>query len=309
MRYRSIYVRIWGDEKFRSLSSLKPSAQGLFLYLLTNPNTTSIPGLYRAGAAAMAEELGWSIEGFKGALNELTQHGLVIADLDSRVIFIPNAIKYNKPQSPNVIKSWRSHWDEIPECELKNLAYQKLKAFAEGMGKAFGQAFVQVIDEGSDESIVKPSLKTIPNQEQDQEQEQKKNTVDDPSSNSVTTDVLDSSETQTLLALMVREIFNYWQTMMDHPQAKLDLKRKKKIRAAFNLGFDLEQLKQAIDGCKNTPFNMGENKQKQKYDGIGLIFRDAEQIERFIQNASVCPNNPKLNSTVSQIDQIAEGAI
>src|SRR5580700_2363276 len=108
MRYRSIDVRLWGDKKFRSLSPIQPSGQAMFLYLLTNPNTTSIPGLYRAGAAALAEELGWSIEGFRRAFDELLKQGLIKADLDSRVIFIPNAIKYNKPQSPNVVKGWAS---------------------------------------------------------------------------------------------------------------------------------------------------------------------------------------------------------
>ncbi|MBV8802051.1 MAG: hypothetical protein JO131_03630 [Gammaproteobacteria bacterium] len=61
----------------------------------------------------MAEELGWATEGFQQAFQEVIDQGLVKADFESRVIFIPNAIKYNKPQSPNVIKSWASHWDEI----------------------------------------------------------------------------------------------------------------------------------------------------------------------------------------------------
>src|SRR5436190_22384718 len=95
MRYRMLDVRIWCDEKFRALSPLKPSAQALFIYLLTNPNTTSIPGLYRAGAAAMAEELGWSLRGFNRALKEIVEQDLVKVDLKARVIFIANAIKYN----------------------------------------------------------------------------------------------------------------------------------------------------------------------------------------------------------------------
>ncbi|MDQ8040107.1 MAG: hypothetical protein REH83_06845, partial [Rickettsiella sp.] len=171
MRYRMLDVRIWCDQKFRSLSPLKPSGQALFIYLLTNPNTTSIPGLYRAGAAAMAEELGWSVVSFRRALKEVINQGLLKVDLKSRVIFIRNAIKYNKPQSPNVVKSWALHWDEIPECALKDEAYQTLKSFVEGLGKAFAQAF--------EEALRKPSVKKqnvqvkpFPNQDQEQEQEQ-----------------------------------------------------------------------------------------------------------------------------------------
>lgn len=177
MRYRMLDVRIWGDEKFRALSALKPSGQALFIYLLTNPNTTSIPGLYRAGAAAMAEELGWSLLSFNRALKEIVQQDLVKADLKARVIFIANAIKYNKPQSPNVVKSWTLHWDEIPECALKNEAYDFLKDFVQGLGKAFAQAFEESLCKAHQKRknlAYKPLLNQDQEQEHKQDQEFKK---------------------------------------------------------------------------------------------------------------------------------------
>lgn len=172
MRYRMLDVRIWCDEKFRSLTPLKPSGQALFLYLLCNPHTTSIPGLYRAGAGAMAEELGWSLIGFQRALKEVMGQGLVQADLKARVIFIANAIKYNKPQSPNVVRSWALHWDEIPECTLKNEAYYKLEAFVKGLGKAFELAFAETLRQPAVKDATKSLTKSCLNQEQDQEQKQ-----------------------------------------------------------------------------------------------------------------------------------------
>lgn len=168
MRYRKIDVRIWGDAKFRALTRLKPSGQALFLYLLTNPSTNVIPGLYKAGSAGMAEELNWSIEELINSLNEVISQGLVIADLNARVIFIPNAIKYNKPQSPNVITSWALNWDEIPECELKLHAYNVLKDFVYGLGNAYIKAFHKAIGMANGNTIV--------NQEQDIEQEQEEKT-------------------------------------------------------------------------------------------------------------------------------------
>lgn len=82
------------------------------------------------------------------------------------------------------------------------------------------------------------------------------------------------------------QIFGHWQKVMNHLQAKFDDKRKKAIVKALRLGFSIEQLKQAIDGCKNTPFNMGQNDRNQVYDDITLILRDAGHIERFIRNAN-----------------------
>ena len=96
-------------------------------------------------------------------MQEVLNQGLVKADFQARLIFIPNAMKYNKPQSPNVVKSWSAHWDELPECALKSIAYHELKAFTKGLGDGFAKAFNETIG------------KTMPNQEQEQEQEQEIN--------------------------------------------------------------------------------------------------------------------------------------
>lgn len=162
-RYRKIDVRIWGDEKFQALSGLEPSGKALWLYLLTSPSTNSIPGLFRAGEAAMAEELEWPLKAFREAFGEVFRQGLAEADWKARVIWIPNALKYNRPESPNVVASWAVSWDEIPECRLKHIANAALKDFTEGLGEAFAKAFAK--------ACPKPSGKAMPNQEQEQEQD------------------------------------------------------------------------------------------------------------------------------------------
>ncbi|MES1987100.1 MAG: hypothetical protein V4440_03565 [Pseudomonadota bacterium] len=88
----------------------------------------------------------------------------------------------------------------------------------------------------------------------------------------------------------INEIFTYWQQVMKHPCAKLDSKRKTKIANALKLGYSNEELKQAIDGCALTPYNMGANERSEKYDDIELILRDASHIDRFITNATNTAN-------------------
>lgn len=83
----------------------------------------------------------------------------------------------------------------------------------------------------------------------------------------------------------MNEIFQHWQTVMNHPRAKFDTKRQRAIKNSLKLGYSISDLKQAIDGCANNPFNMGQNDRQQVYDYITLIFRDAEHIERFMSNA------------------------
>jgi hypothetical protein len=107
----------------------------------------------------------------------------------------------------------------------------------------------------------------------------------------------------------VNEVFEYWKKKMGYARAKLDAKRKAKIQAAFKLGFFVEDLKQAIEGCSNTPFNMGNNPQNKKYNDIELILRDAAHIERFMQDPKVDIDGQSIDLAVSHIDKISEGAI
>ena len=99
-------------------------------------------------------------------------------------------------------------------------------------------------------------------------------------------------------------VFEYWQSAMNHPGAKLDQKRKRIISKALK-DYGVEDLRLAIDGCKASPWHRGGNPDARVYDSLGLIFRDAEHIEQFIGYAS--------KSTQSSIslpgDGLMEGAI
>lgn len=187
-RYRKIEVRMWSDEKFRTLSPLPPCGQGLWLFLLTGPQTGPIPGLFRAGRAALADELNWTTEAFDEAFEEAFRLGLVKADWKAKVVWIPNAIRCNRPESPNVIKSWRDEWDLVPECDLKREAYETLKSNLGAASEAYAKAFVESCRKPSPKPSVKPSPKpsqfSSDNQEQEQEQEIKEKPLsgkpDDP---------------------------------------------------------------------------------------------------------------------------------
>ncbi|MFN1146826.1 DnaT-like ssDNA-binding domain-containing protein [Serratia liquefaciens] len=139
--YRKVKITMWNDPSFRALSPLPPSGQSLFVYLLTGPFTGIIPGLFKAGRAALAEELGWDVEAFDLALGEALSLGMVKADTQARVFWLPNAAKHNPPTSVNVIKSWVRAFELLPECDLKYEALESLKASSHGVSKAMGLAF------------------------------------------------------------------------------------------------------------------------------------------------------------------------
>jgi len=71
---------------------------------------------------------------------------------------------------------------------------------------------------------------------------------------------------------------------MGHSKAVFDRKRKRLISNALKLGYRPEHLCEAISGCALTPHNIGHNDRGERYDGLQVILRDADQIERFMRN-------------------------
>lgn len=157
-KYRKISPKIWNDSKFRSLSD---NGKLVFFMLLTHPSTSSI-GTLRAFTQGLAPEMGWSEKVFREAFREVFLKGMVKVSENDGLIWLPNFMKYNPPESPNVLKSWAPSLDDCPECALKDEVYHSIKSFSEGLSKPFAEAFPK--------AFAQPS----PNQEQEQEQEQDK---------------------------------------------------------------------------------------------------------------------------------------
>jgi len=82
----------------------------------------------------------------------------------------------------------------------------------------------------------------------------------------------------------VSQVFAYWcEAMSKNPNtAKLTPKRKKAIEGRLKDGYTLDQLKQAIDGCKADPFSMGANDRQKAFNDIELICRTGEKLESFL---------------------------
>lgn len=135
-RHRKIDVRMWGDERFVALSSPKPNAQTLWVFLLTGPQTTAAPGLFSAGEAALAEMLDWPLPAFRKCFREIEVREMAKADWRARVVWIPKAVLYNPAENPNTVKAWRRAIAEIPECALRDEAAAVLRA-ASGFPEVF----------------------------------------------------------------------------------------------------------------------------------------------------------------------------
>ena len=94
-----------------------------------------------------------------------------------------------------------------------------------------------------------------------------------------------SKKAKTVSDEAIQIVWDYWVTVMGSNRAVLDNARKILIGASIH-DYGIEGCKQAVDGCASSPFHMGVNQQQVKYNGIGLIFRNAEKTEDFIARSN-----------------------
>lgn len=155
-KYRKVDPRIWNDEKFRALGDREKL---VFFFLLTHPHMTAL-GAMRATLPGLAAELGWDFLAFREAFQQVMAKGMAKHDEKASLIWLPRFIKYNQPESPNVVKAWIGALDLLPECDLLTRVIACSSEFARTMNKGFAEALPEAF------------AKTMPIQEQEQEQEQ-----------------------------------------------------------------------------------------------------------------------------------------
>ena len=194
--YRKIDCRISNDKKFRELS-----VEGkLAWYTILSRRDLAPIGAFKASFESLAIEQrgneylneglqkdlpkGFS-EVFIQALNELLSKGLIKYDSESFLIYVPNFLKYNFPENPNVVKSWNSALDSLPECDLTNHVLAKSAqiilnsqrdSFIKALPKEFNEAYRKGFAKDLPKGFSKDFGKGMPKQEQEHEQEQEQET-------------------------------------------------------------------------------------------------------------------------------------
>lgn len=161
-RYRKIDPRIWNDAKFSHLSN---DAKLLFIYLLTSPQTQMI-GAVPMRSESVAAELGFDMERYVIRYQELYDMG--IAEYDDRGLYwVKNYLKYNSPDNPKVVISWRECLDFLPECPL----LQKIIESARTHCLSRGERYIEAFQKGIGNSMAYGMANGMPYKEQEQEQE------------------------------------------------------------------------------------------------------------------------------------------
>jgi len=168
-RYRKVSTQIWNDKKFNSLSD---DGQFVFIFLLTHPSMTSIGGM-RHTIEGLASEKDWTFERLSKAFFEAEKIGIIRYDKKANCITLPNFIKHNKPENPNVVKSWGVASELVPECNIKDKQIQILMQYVVDRyeKKEYNKTYILALKKAFGR-LSKELLKDFRIQEQEQEQEQ-----------------------------------------------------------------------------------------------------------------------------------------
>ena len=131
---------LWNDETFRAWPE---HARMLWIYLLSCPSGNSF-GYFRLRDGEILDHLQWSHRQLKRAWEPILRDKKVFRDVARNVVFLPNACRFNRPDNPNVLKSWEKLINSVPSSALReqfiaaliqNLDTDWAKEWAKGLPK------------------------------------------------------------------------------------------------------------------------------------------------------------------------------
>ena len=111
--YRAIYTKLWDDER---VITLQPIEKLVYLFILTGPHTTSVPGFYPLRAGQIAGHLDITRDEAETSLANLKRAGLI--DYDAVAIITPKFTKYHRPGNPNIAKGWAKILSTMPKSRV-----------------------------------------------------------------------------------------------------------------------------------------------------------------------------------------------
>lgn len=82
---------------------------------------------------------------------------------------------------------------------------------------------------------------------------------------------------------IIERIFEVWKARHGYARARLDNKRRQKIRQRLCDRYTEQDILDGIEGCALSPFHMGQNERHAVYNDIELICRDAKHLDGFIK--------------------------
>jgi len=142
-RYRKVAIHTWSDSKFLQLSNRGKLA---WLFFLTHPQTLPL-GAIRMHLSSAAEELKMPKKALIGAIKPAVKQKMLFVNDKKPVIWLPNYLRYNPPESINAAKALFTQFQSLPDCTIKWVVLAHVLAFGEALPQAFREALKQAFGE------------------------------------------------------------------------------------------------------------------------------------------------------------------
>lgn len=154
--YRKIYIRIWRDDDFRSLSE---SGKLLFFYLLTCPHG-HLSGIFFLPIGYAMEDLGWDDQEIREAWNEIERNEMIEYDARANVLLLPNFLKYNPFENRNTVINAVRNVEHLPETNLKHSWCEAARRHLKGKQLEFVPPLIDALKGTLGEPLPEPSGET-----------------------------------------------------------------------------------------------------------------------------------------------------
>jgi len=143
-RYYRVSPRFWSDEKVRTWNT---ETRVLALYLLTSPHR-NLEGMFVLPLPYICADLEWTEAKVKKHIEILVRDQFISYDIDVKLMLIRNALKYQCPESANVIKGALRRIRDLPHSPLFSefLELAKRHCFRTG-APALAQAFYSKVEQ------------------------------------------------------------------------------------------------------------------------------------------------------------------
>jgi len=132
-KYRQLYTEFWSDS---FVLELTPEEKYFYLYLMTNTKTTQC-GVYEISKRTIETDCGYNRETVEKLIKRFCDYKKILYSDDTKELMIINWIKYNVPNSQNVIKCVQNELLKVKNNEFVKILFDKCQGAGLDVEKIF----------------------------------------------------------------------------------------------------------------------------------------------------------------------------
>ena len=132
-KYRQIHTEFWSDSYVLDLT---PEEKYFYLYLMTNNRTTQC-GVYEISKRTIETDTGYNRETVEKLIKRFCDYKKILYCDDTKELMLINWIKYNLPNSHNVIKCVQNELLKVKNSEFVKILFDKCQGAGLDVEKIF----------------------------------------------------------------------------------------------------------------------------------------------------------------------------